>query len=67
MQLNTNIKYALLHYNVATNKVRFMITHTKSTIKTINPYNELNTQQTKEKSNLHGCNEETTLGDEDAR
>jgi hypothetical protein len=44
-----------------------MITHTKSTIKTINPYNELNTQQTKEKSNLHGCNEETTLGDEDAR
>jgi hypothetical protein len=39
MQLNIDVKYALIHYNVASNKVQFVMTHTKSTLKTTNPYN----------------------------
>jgi hypothetical protein len=39
MQLNIDVKYALIHYNVPPNKVRFMTTRTKSILKTTKPYN----------------------------
>jgi hypothetical protein len=39
MQLNIDVKYTLIHYNVAPNKVCFTTTRTKSTLKTTNLYN----------------------------
>jgi hypothetical protein len=39
MYVNIDVKYALMHYNVEPNKVWFVTTCTKSTLKTANPYN----------------------------